>query len=244
MRPFARWLFALAAILCLFSTGAKPYWQSRLQVSVGSVAAPSYVFIGNTSSTASGGNISQAFNLGANATCQVVVGATGQKTTITTFSVTVGGVSLAQDDIQFSTGAGYSATLFSAALPSCSGSQTVALTTNVTTFSFRSLAVWVLSNVASTTKIQSGGYVENTGTKTPASPTIAVVAGDLLFIQGNSSISTPGNCSGSSAPPSGVRTVTGAEVSADWLIAATNASFVLNCDGVNNSTAVAAATYK
>lgn len=34
MRPFARWLFALGAILCLFSTGAKPYWQSRLQVSV------------------------------------------------------------------------------------------------------------------------------------------------------------------------------------------------------------------
>jgi len=36
VRPFARWLFALAAILCVFSTGAKPYWQSRLQVSIAS----------------------------------------------------------------------------------------------------------------------------------------------------------------------------------------------------------------
>lgn len=35
MRYFARWLFALGAILCILSTGAKPYWQSRLQVSVG-----------------------------------------------------------------------------------------------------------------------------------------------------------------------------------------------------------------
>ena len=214
-----------------------------------SAAAPAYTYIGGTASGSSGSGISQAFNLGANATCKVVVGVESSSGTTPTVTVSVGGVGLTQDIVKSAAASLLNAFIFSGDLVSCSGSQTVAMTSTAGSFSYRSVSVYVLTNTISSTVVQTGGYSEASGTKTPASPTINVTAGDLLFAAGiglgGASITT---CSGSSVAPNAVNHVAGGSPSAsdfmaDWLIASTNASFATVCSSSSNSNAVAAATY-
>lgn len=221
------------------------FWQSRdsnYNVAISSAAAPSYTFISAASSTGSGSNLSTSMNLGGNATCFAVAAviAQGQNSTL---SLSIAGTALTQDRKDTHPVFNFTSAIFSGALSNCSGSQTVALTTNVGAFTLRGLAVWVVKNNASNSPIATAGYNRNGGTQTPASPTVSVNSGDLLF--GSSyMIATGITCGGSSVAPNAVNTInTTGNVGADWLITSTNASFALNCTSGNDG-AASFATYR
>lgn len=211
-----------------------------------SAAAPAYTYIGTTSTSGSGANISQAFNLGANATCKVVVGFTAAANA-PTVSMTMGGVSLTQDATQNVGASNLTTFIFSKDLASCTGSQTLAVTSSAGSFTYRSASVYVLTNTVTSTVVQAGGYSQVGGVKTPSSPTMNVTAGDLMFVEGiGLGAATITTCSGSTVAPNAINAVGGGSASnfmADWLIASTNASFALQCDSSSNTNSVSAATY-
>jgi hypothetical protein len=227
---------ALALVSLFWLTGAT--WLPLFKNAGGS---PSYTFIADIGSNATGATFSHSYALGSNPTCVVVVGITTQYGI--SVAPVIGGVTLTQADTDSSTGNGYTGYIYYGTLSSCTGSQTLSFTTS-SSFTYRGATVWVLTNLASSTPVQTVTYHENSGTRTPSSPTISVTAGDLLFANGNGGTGTSGTCSGSSVAATANRTGgISSEVSADWLIASTNASFLLNCDSTNNSNVVVAASF-
>ena len=212
-----------------------------------SASAPAYTYIGSAQTGASGSGITQSFALGSNPTCKAVVGVTSSSGTTPTVTVSVGGVSLVQDSSQSVNAASLNVFIFSKDLASCTGSQSVVMTSTAASFSYRSISVYVLTNTVTSTVVQIGGYSQNSGTRTPTSPTISVTAGDLMFAEGlGNGAATLTTCSGSSVAPNAINQVTGGSASnfmADWLIASTNASFATICDSSSNTNAVAFATY-
>lgn len=201
------------------------------------VSGPAYVFISSATTANSTDTFTQAFSLGGNAACEIVVGVSGAVTSFV--SVVVGATTLNQDVTQ---GVNPGMAIYSSHLSACTGSQNVTLTTTGAAFSERNLYVWVLTGLVSSTKIASSSYSRSSGVNTPSSPTISVTAGDLMFGVGKT-LGTLQSCAASTQAPTGTNSAAADTFGDDWLIASTNASFSTNCDAGASTSVSGFATY-
>lgn len=151
-------------------------FQDRGAIDAPASGGPSYAFIGYCTSASSTGINTCSLNLGANATCFVLVGTGAQNGTAV--AGTVGGVALSSAITDLGVA------FLGASLSSCSGSQTVVITWTGADYSDQGLAVWVLTGLSSTTANQT---VDASGMSPTGS--ISVVSGTFLFAYG---IGNPG----------------------------------------------------
>jgi hypothetical protein len=217
-------VFALLAVLVVGpnvgGSGAIAKWQSVQQVVIPAPSA-TYAFIGNFAANTSSATISNNFNLGSNPTCYVIVGVRAQNGSAVS-AITVGSTSLTQ--LVASSTFIFSG-LYGASLSSCSGSQTVSATITGSAFSDQGMAVWVATNLTSTTPVGTGS--DNAGNPVSASLNIN---GDFIFaftavLSGGATITYS---SSTSAPTRADTPFTASGVyltSADWSTPTTNPSF-------------------
>jgi len=195
--------------------------------------SPSYAFVGTFTDqgAVSGDTISTTMNIGTAAASRTIVIVGTSQNTPTLASATINGVSCTKDVSIVQTG------IFSCPGVSYgSGTQTITVTWTGSGFLFRSIGVYELSNLASTT-------VVHTASGTTSAATISVANHDLMFSVNSATNPTAATYSTSSVAPSNSGLLW-ANVGgyADWLIASTNASFSVNpfVTGQNN---FAVATY-
>lgn len=215
MRPFARWLFALAAILCLFSTGAKPYWQSRLQVSVGTVASPAYTFRNTNFTSGSTSAQTASIDIGTASADRLVIVAIQYQNTPVVTSVTANSVTL---NLDIAKTTNPSSAIYSGLVTTGSGPQNIVVNYVSAGFTARGLAVWTATGLSST-------VVKNTASSANQNMSINITAGDFLFA--STYIVGAASYSSSTDAPTATHTSDATNLSGDWTTVTTSATFTI-----------------
>lgn len=203
----------------------------------GAPGSPAYVFRALDFTETATNNHTASIDIGtASADRLIVVGFAARAGIGGAPSVTVNGVALTVDAY---TEASYPAGIASGLVTSGSGPQTVVVNwTAANSGQPRMMSVWVLTGLSSNLVKQSTTWI------TSGAGSISVTAGDFVFAASMIQNIAP-DYSGSTQAPSAVRNDTTYPVSgsADWIIAATNASFSVSSSAATNS-GNAAATYR
>lgn len=220
MRPFVRWLFALAAVLCVFSTGAQPYWQSRLQVSVGTVASPAYTFRGTNFTNGSTSVQTASIDIGTASADRLVIVAIQYQNTPVVTSVTANAVTLNLDIVKTTNP---SAAIYSGLVTSGSGPQNIVVNYVSAGFSNRGLTVWTATGLSS-------NVVKNTASSANANISINITAGDFLFASTYQATAT-WNYSASTDTATATHTSDATNFSGDWTTLTTSATYTIGLLG-------------
>jgi|SRR6516164_3867808 hypothetical protein len=219
----------------LVKAKTKKFWTPELIMPIGGKAAaiggPPYTYQNSfsTGSGVSGDTISTTIDIGTAQADRLIVVVTASQNSKVLTTVVVNGVTLTNDIV------GNGAAISSGLVTAGSGPQTVNATWTGSGFNQRGFSVFRLTGLSSNT-------VKNT-----TSTTISVTGGDLMFSGAYGTGASGGTWASSTQAPAAFRDMfLGASLwlsSADWTIAATNASFTLNVTGPGSAAQVAA-TYR
>ena len=188
-------------------------------------STPAYAYRGSGSLGDPGNVETYSINMGAGSNYVAVVAVAVQNGPAIN-SVTVDGQSLTSA-VDNGDSAGNRVAIWSGPVTSGAGTQNVVLTTATGAYVQRDIAVWTVTGLNSNTPKQTGSV--GPGVSFP----INVSAGDFLFAVSAHNVAT--NFSDSTAAPFEVESVPGISgnmtYAADWTIASTNSSFVVDPNG-------------
>lgn len=191
------------------------------------ISAKSYAFRGALESDAASNALSSSFDLGAAAAGRVVIVALGAQNDDPDPVVVANGVTLTK---AVNTVLGPTTGIYAGVVAAGSGAQTVSVTWTSAAFEWKFMAVWTALGLSSAVPKQAVSQPNGA-----ADLVIPVDAGDFLFYIGHIGSQAAGNVSGSTQAPARQAQITGTGThgfSADWTIAASNASFSIH-DAIN-----------
>jgi hypothetical protein len=151
-------------------------------------------------------------------------------------TVTVNGAALTKDaERNPSPGGAACAAVFSGVVASGSGSQTISIDFGLSSYEVKSIEVWTVTGLISTTKKQGVGAASGA---TFGGQVLAVDAGDLVFCAQYTGAPDDFNPS-TQAPDATYDNNADNLIAGDWTISATNASFLIQHTGTFSSGAAA-----
>lgn len=215
--------FIVAASLCFPSIGALAWWQSIQQVGVGSATCPSagvlcYSFRSSYSGGGTGSTRTFSIDIGTASADRLIVAVVCSQNAAPSGTVTMNSVTLTQD--VYGSPATNGCGIYSGLVTTGSGAQTFIIN-GAGSFTTTAGSVWALTGLTS-------NVVKNTGSSLSGGVvTINVTAGDFLF-NGTYGTSTPCVYTTSTEVPAAVHSAATVVSSADWIIASTNASFLIH----------------